>query len=499
MVQRMIDPSPVKGDHRQPPSVPEERLRRWLGLLRQPDKLASQELQELLRAHDLLPEHPSPLAVGQAGAQLIVNAIESLRPEEDASREESLPHEVLNRCFIDGAKLFQAAAALGLSERQLSRERSRAIKLLKAELETVPEEISRADYLPDPIPAIRGFLDRPAEIRKLEKALAVPGLIVVHGAPGIGKTSLVAEVVSHVSETMPVLWHRFRTGVNTSLTAILFEIGDHLRSSGVPDLADYLGNALPVVDTSLATRLAIRVLGNGPRVIAFDDYQLVEEESPVKGLIEEMVHRLPDLRVIAVSQHRYLGMVEGTAIEVGSLTRLQTAQLLVNLGVTCDEKLVKSLHAWTDGNPHMLKLAASWLKSATPEQVAEGVESFRDQAEVQEFLLGQVANLIDPDDRVILNGASIFRSQFNDDALAFVTGRTRGGVIDSSMRLVRCYMATRNREGSSAFFHNSVREFIYDRIEPSVRAQLHERAAQWFERTDNRKESIYHRGQAQTP
>lgn len=492
VAQQMIESRPRDGDHRKPPSVPEERLRRWLGLLRQPDKLASQELQELLRAHGLLPEHPSPLAIGQAGAQLLINAIERLRPKEDATREEALPHEVLNRCFIEGSKLFQAAAVLGLSERQLSRERSRAIKLLKAELESIPREIPGRDCLPDPIPAIRGFLERPAETRKLERALAVPGLTVVHGPPGIGKTSLVAEVVSKNAESMPVLWYRFRPGVNTSLPAILFEIGDHLRSTGIPDLSDYLRNTLPSVDTSIATRLAIRILGNGPRVIAFDDYQLVEEEPDVKGLIEEMVHRIPDLRVVAVSQHRYLGMVEGTAIEVGPLTRLQAGKLLEKLAVTCDGKMVRALHAWTDGNPNMLKLAASWLRSATPEQVAEGVESLRDATEVQDFLLSQVANLIDPDDRIILDGASIFRSQFNDDALAFVTGRTRGAVMDSSMRLVRSYMATRNREGSSAFFHNSVREFIYDRIDPSLRSELHERAAQWFERASNPKESAYH-------
>ncbi|MGH2753170.1 MAG: hypothetical protein ACRDLB_01945, partial [Actinomycetota bacterium] len=107
-----MDRAPSQGIS-EPPSIPEERLRRWLGLLRQPDKLASDDVRALLEAHGALPESPSPLAVGQAGAQLILNAIERLRPEEGAPREEALPHEVLNRCFIEGAKLFQAAALLG--------------------------------------------------------------------------------------------------------------------------------------------------------------------------------------------------------------------------------------------------------------------------------------------------------------------------------------------------------------------------------------------------
>jgi hypothetical protein len=476
-----------------PNAVSEERLRRWLGLLRQPDKLATEEIEVLLKAHGCMPESQSPLAIGQAGAQLILNAIERLRPSEDAGRSESLPHEVLTRCFIDGAKLFQAAVQMGLSERQLSRERARAIGLLKAELDNAPTAHRPIDYLAEQIPTIRGFLDRPAEMNRLKKALHSTGLVIVHGAPGIGKTSLVAELVSEASTKLPVLWYRFRPGVNTSLAAVLFEIGAHLRSRNSHDLGEYLDDSLPNIDTALATRLAMRGLGEGAALIVFDDYHLIEDDLPIKGLIEEMVARLPEMRVVAISQHRYLGMVHGTGVEIGPLARLQAAELLAHLGVACSDKMLRSLHSWTNGNPHMLKLAASWLRKANPEQVEEGVASLRDQAEIQDFLLSQVTNVIDPDDIEILKGASIFRSQFSDDALAFVTDKTRGAVVDSSIRLIRAYIATRNRDGDSAFFHNSVRDFVYERLDMESRCRLHGRAAEWFEKEDHAREAAWHR------
>lgn len=478
--------------------IPEERLRRWLGLLRQPDKLATEELIEFLEAHEALPENHSPLAIGQAGTQLILNAMERLRPQEPSSREQNLPYEVLTTCFVDGAKLFQAAGRLGLSERQLSRERSRAIRLLKAELEAVPEEVPTYGALPEPIPAIRGFLPRPAETRKLENALSHPGLVIVHGPPGIGKTSLMAEIISEIAVEQPVFWYRFRPGVNTSLAAILFEVGDHLKKDGSPDLATYLEDALPSFDTSVATRLAIRGLSDRPRLLAFDDYQLVEEDRVIKALLEEFAERLVDLRVILISQHRYLGLDHSAAVEVGPFVESQTTEFLSKLSVSCSPQTVKAIHRWTNGNPHMLKLAASWLKSATPDQVAEGVESLRDHRDIQDFLLGQLTNIIDPDDREILKGASIFRSQFSDDALAFVTGRTRGAVMDSSMRLVRSYIATRNRDGDSAFFHGSVRGYVYDRIPPEQRRALHERASQWYQLEGNSREVKHHSRLAQT-
>lgn len=470
----------------------EDSLRRWLAVLRQPDKLALTDIEILLRLHGRMPKSAAPLAVGQAGAELILDAIERLRPPDGADRDAALPHEVLHRSFVEGAKLFQAAAALGLSERQLSRERSRAIRLLLAELENTTRAPT-SDYLPEPIPRIRGFLDRPAEIRRIAGALDKERLALVHGAPGIGKTCLVAEVAAQTAHSMPALWYRFRPGVNTSLSAILLELGQFLRALAKPELDDYLEEALPHLDTALATRVLMRSLGETELLLVFDDYHLVEEDRQIAALIEELVQRLPLMRIATVSQHRYVGFTLGKAIEISSLAKTQAQELLSKLGVDCSPEMLKALHTWTDGNPNLLKLAASWLKNEEPEVIAEGIASFKDQAEVQSFLLSHLTTLIDPDDRDILKAASIFRDRFNDDALAYVVQRTRGSVIDSSLRLVRCYAATRNREGDSAFFHNSVKEFVYSRIDPRSRAEMHTRAAEWFERQANEREAAYHR------
>jgi ATP/maltotriose-dependent transcriptional regulator MalT len=65
-------------------------------------------------------------------------------------------------------------------------------------------------------------------------------------------------------------------------------------------------------------------------------------------------------------------------------------------------------------------------------------------------------------------------------------------VIDASLRLVRAYVATRSLDGQSAFFHGSVREYVYARLEPSLKAELHERAAAWYKREKEIKEAEYH-------
>jgi hypothetical protein len=110
------------------------QLRRWLELLNQPHRLDGPPIEGLLKAHGRLPPSGSPIDIARAMAELLRNKIDKLDPGPHAARPERIPYLVLESCFLRGRKLFQAANELGLSERQMSRERARAIALLRGEL-----------------------------------------------------------------------------------------------------------------------------------------------------------------------------------------------------------------------------------------------------------------------------------------------------------------------------------------------------------------------------
>lgn len=475
-----------------PPGFTDAQVRRWLSLLRRPDQLVIPEVVELLEAHGRLPGGGSTVETGRAAAELLVEAIERLRSPDEANREQRLPYLVLKACFVDGAKAFQAAAKLGMSERQLSRERSRAIGLLRAELESPLEEPDRL-YRPDPVPAISGFLERPALARALREAIERHRLVNVHGPPGAGKTSLVAELATEAATRSGVLWYRFRTGVNDSPGALLYELGGYLRSRGGRGLGSYLDRSLPSLDVGVATRLALKELDGAPHLLAFDDYHAVEGERAIVGLIEEIAERLPGVRVVTISRRLEPGRPAGAQFAVSPFTRSEARELLAAFHVEADPSLAERIHNWTEGNPHLIKLAASWLKTATAEEIGHGIDSLANVAEVHAFLLDNITELIDPDDRAILDAASVFRDRFSDDALAYVADRSRGEVQDASVRLVRLYIATRSREGDCSFFHTSVRDYVYERLDPRRRTRLHRRAAQWFERMEAADEIRHHR------
>jgi ATP/maltotriose-dependent transcriptional regulator MalT len=459
----------------------EEDLRRWLTLLRRPDQLVGPEIEELLRRHGRLPPGGSSLDIGRAAAHLLGDAVERLRPPERSSRDQQLPYLVLRTCFIDGLKLLPAAARLGMSERQLSRERSRAIGLVRSVLTMPAASPTEPRYRPEVIPTIGDFLPRKELTRALEVALADHRLVHVHGPAGVGKTALVAESAAELVRHTPVFWLRFRHGVNDSLSALLFELGEHLRSQGWPRLAGYLDEALPSVDTALAARLALQGLGGGRRLLVFDDFHLVEDDPSIAGLVEEVVSRVSDVGVVTVSRLRQPPGTPGVSLAVAPFGHADTAALLLRLGAQVTPVMADTLHRWTGGVPHLVKLAASWTRTATPQEFARGTASLADLEEVQAFLLDSITELIDADDRSILDAASIFRERFTDDALAFVANRTRGEVQDASLRLVRVHIATRNRQGDCSFFHTSVRDYVYSRLDGERRVQLHHLATQWYE------------------
>lgn len=474
--------------------VTEEKLRRWLGLLRQPDRLAEvEDLQLLLEVHDRLPENGSEVHLGRAAADLLRGAIEGLEPTREAPREEWLPYEVLKTCFLEGATRWQAANKLGLSERQMSRERTRAIKILRAELEAPAPKGTGPSYRPEPIPAILGFMARPSLSRKLKEALEGRRLVRVHGPPGVGKSSLVAELATDVAVRAPTFWYRFRAGLNDSMEALLFELGEYLRSRRRPELALYIAEALPRPDPGLATRLALKGLAGTAHLLVLDDCHVADGDRAIGGFLEEAVARLPELRVVAIGRHRdTAGEDLSASLAVPALSRTETQALLAQLGVETAARMADTIHSWTDGIPHLVKLAASWLKTVTPSELEEGVESLGDLGEVQEFLLESITELMGPDERVILGAASVFRSRFTDDALAVVAERTRGQIQDISRQLVRAYVATRSRNGDVAFFHTTVRDYVYARLGAERRAVLHERAALWYRRQEDPEEAKHH-------
>ncbi|MDQ3981592.1 MAG: hypothetical protein M3271_02790, partial [Actinomycetota bacterium] len=367
-------------------AVEEERVRRWLTNLRRTERLDDPVMRALLRVHGR-DATGAGLEVGRRAIDLLAEKIDALRPSEAATAAEHIPHRVLEACFVRGAKSFQAAAKLGLSERQLSRERSRAITLLAAELSSV----ARAGAGPSAAPPFEGLVPRADLAERLESLLEGSRRVHVTGASGAGKTSLLAAYAATAG--CPVFWFTVIPRVNADLWSVLFDLGEHLAPEDA-SLATYMHEALPSPNAGLATRLALASLSRSERLLVLDDLDAGAADRTVEGFLAEITTRLrlPRIVTTATSLLRYGSGVP--SLPVPPFNAPETAELLRLRGVGHDAALARELHARTHGNPRLLDLAIRWLAASAGADTAAVAAGVKEAVRTDPVLLSRCARAI---------------------------------------------------------------------------------------------------------
>lgn len=106
------------------------------------------ELIGIMRGHEYSTNGKTRAEVAADAAQFLRDQIETLRARPGASRHEQLPHATLVLSFVEGWKLEHAAKRLHMSERQMSRERTRAVRLLRDAITTFPADAPDAETEP---------------------------------------------------------------------------------------------------------------------------------------------------------------------------------------------------------------------------------------------------------------------------------------------------------------------------------------------------------------
>jgi hypothetical protein len=366
-------------------AVDEERVRRWLANLRRPERLDDPVMRALLRVHGR-DATGAGLDVGRRAIELLTEKIDALRPQEGASAAEHLPHRVLDACFVRGAKSYQAAARLGLSERQLSRERSRAVSLLAAELSS----LTRASAGSSVAPPAAGLIARPDAAQRLAALLDGSRRVHVTGPPGAGKSSLLAAFAA--GSGCPVFWYTMIPGVNAELWPILFDLGEHLAPDHAA-LATYIHEALPSPNLGLATRVALAALGRSERLLVFDDFDAAAGDRAIAGFLDEVTTRLRLPGIVTVGR---TGLRAGGAprLTVSPFTARETAALLALRRVPHDATLARELQAWTRGNPRLLDLAIRWLQAAPGAGAVAAVAAVKEAVSRDGFLLSRCARAV---------------------------------------------------------------------------------------------------------
>jgi DNA-binding SARP family transcriptional activator len=340
-------------------------------------------------------------------------------------------------------------------------------------------------------------------------------LVVLAGEPGIGKTRLAREFVAEVGPKAQVLIGRcasYGEGATwLPLAEILREAGAETPEvllvvlSAEPDgqlvtsrVAGAIGASeepAPLEETNWAIRRLFEVLARKlPLLLVFEDVHWAEPA--LVDLIDYLGGR-------ATGQILLLCLARPELLE----TRTEWAERAITLGALPDA----DVHALVDALPTHMDSDAR----ARVVEVAEGNPLFAEQlvahAEEEgsetldlappsiEALLASRLDLLTAEERAVLQRAAVIGRRFSRAAVIELSA---GGATSAEAQLQalsdKGFIRIGASDESLSFHHGLVRNVAYAGIPKSLRADLHERAADWLDRHSTNPDELvgYHLEQA---
>jgi DNA-binding SARP family transcriptional activator len=367
---------------------------------------------------------------------------------------------------------------------------------------------------PLPLASAAGpFIARQVELDTLREQFAraeterACRLVAVFGPPGIGKSRLLREFVADVSREATAVVGRCLSYGDGVTYRPLAEIVEQLAGT---DPERGIAELLTDVDESgLITRRVLGALGLGD-----EPAQAIETFWAVRRLFEVVARRRP-LMVVIDDAH----WAEPTLLDLIEYLEAFSSEAPILLVCLARRELLESRPAWGEAQPgrSLLQLdalsdadARALIDTLAPSDLrpraaarildmAEGNPLFLEQLVAVraqedivslplsiEALLAARIERLEPDERAVLAHASVEGRSFHHGAVAAVMPQdAQPAIARSLMALVRKQLIRPDRaqfagEDAFRFAHALIREVAYSGLPRRLRADLHERLADWL-------------------
>ncbi|HTD77567.1 MAG TPA: AAA family ATPase, partial [Chloroflexota bacterium] len=360
-----------------------------------------------------------------------------------------------------------------------------------------------------------------------------PRRVVLLGDPGVGKTRLTQAFADRVGDGGRILRGRclsYGRGITFwPLVEIVRSAAGMLDSDPpeiarkkleclVPDapgvvarVASAIGigeTTFPLEEVYWGTRKLVEVLAaEGPLVVLVEDVHWAE--TSFLDLLDHLAARVAGPLLLVCSARPELLDLRSAwrdeprlqRVELEPLTAMESAQLVENLLGTSDlpSSVRERVGTAAEGNPLFVEQLVAMLldegfirREGDRWRLTRAMSEFAVPGSIHALLAARL-DLLTPEERAVLEPASVIGLQFPEDAVAELAPESLRPALTRHLadlirkRLVHAEVAQASGR-SYRFQHILIRETAYNRILKRGRAALHERFADWEERANRDRE-----------
>jgi LuxR family maltose regulon positive regulatory protein len=349
--------------------------------------------------------------------------------------------------------------------------------------------------------SVSAYRERPRLSALLDRGLAdSTRLTLLSAPPGYGKT--VAVVGWLQSRGVAHAWLSLDAADNdlSRFTRYLSGALGTVRPAAADATADLFGpGATPSPELVSATLIEGLTETDEPMVLVLEDYQLIGA-GPVHALVRFLVERAPPfvhlvlltredppLPLARLRAHGRLVELRGDDLR---WTGEEASVYLADAGIALEPGLVERLVERTEGWIAGLQLAAISLRGRP--DPATLIEAFGgNQRFVFDYLADEVLAGVDEELRAFLVRTSI-AERFTAELCRELTGRTDANALLERAERANLFIVPLDAERRWYRYHRLFADYLRSQLGPHERRELHERAADWFERRGFGTDAIDH-------
>lgn len=356
---------------------------------------------------------------------------------------------------------------------------------------------------PPPLPSLpdlTDFVGRQKETATILQQARNGKVVCISGMAGMGKTSLMANVVTHLLEResakRPIFWHNFHA--DEGVTALVWALASFLAHHGnsfIWHLLQRTGHSsghVPPLETIIDT--IVFQLQQFNSILCFDDLHHAQGDPLLGRFIDALATtaRRGYAQLLATSREHYPSLSGDVHYPLVDLRSDDALAILHKHNLVLVEEQFRVLQQNTHGNVAILLLVITTLSviEGSIDQLLQQLSAVED---VERYLIQQVYDRLSPHEREVMHAIALLNEYPSSrGAIEALVGqsiqRTLYSLTQKHLLLVSGSHGERRYR-----LHALLSEFFYDTLTNEGRQRMHGQAAAYFQSQDGELfQAAYH-------